>query len=244
MEPPLLLHLLLLDGKGGLISRICESAKANSAAPLQDALEAHLKSSPKVHGAQPTMGQGMLSLLRKASDLRREMSDSFIALEHLVLAAVAQPSGPLKKAFSDVGLDQKNVRDAITKIRGNKQVTSRSSEQTYEALSKYARDLTKAAENGQLDPVIGRDSEIRKTIQILSRRTKNNPILLGEPGVGKTAIAEGLAQRIISGDVPDTLKGRTLMSLDMGALLAGAKFKGEFEERLKAVLGEVQAAGT
>jgi len=242
MEPPLLIHLLLLDGKGGLISRICESAKPNSAAPLQEALEVHLKSLPKVHGAQPTMGQSMLTLLRKAGDLRREMKDDFIALEHLLLAAVQQPSGPMKKALSDVGLDEKNLKEAVSKIRGNKKVTSRSSEQTYEALSKYARDLTKAAEDGQLDPVIGRDNEIRKTIQILSRRTKNNPILLGEPGVGKTAIAEGLAQRIISGDVPDTLKGRTLMSLDMGALLAGAKFKGEFEERLKAVLGEVQAA--
>lgn len=238
-----MIHLLLLDGKGGLISRICESAKPNSAGPLQEALEQYLKSVPKVHGTQPTMGQNMLALLRTASDLRREMQDSHIALEHLLLAAVQLSSNdPLKKALNNVGLDKKNIKEAVNKIRGNKKVTSRSSEGTYEALSKYARDLTKAAEHGELDPVIGRDNEIRKTIQILSRRTKNNPILLGEPGVGKTAIAEGLAQRIISGDVPDTLKGRTLMSLDMGALLAGAKFKGEFEERLKAVLGEVQAA--
>jgi ATP-dependent Clp protease ATP-binding subunit ClpB len=188
------------------------------------------------------MGQSMLALLRSASDFRRDMKDGFIAIEHLFLAMANLSSGPLKKALNDAGLEFVKLREAVTKIRGNRKVTSRNSEQTYESLTKYARDLTKAAADGQLDPVIGRDNEIRKTIQILSRRTKNNPILLGEPGVGKTAIAEGLAQRIISGDVPDTLKGRILMSLDMGALLAGAKFRGEFEERLKAVLAEVQAS--
>ena len=144
--------------------------------------------------------------------------------------------------FNNNGITPAKLKDAVNSIRGNNKVTSRNPENSYEALKQYARDLTEAAAEGKLDPVIGRDEEIRRAIQILSRRTKNNPILLGEPGVGKTAIAEGLAQRIVSGDVPETLKGRKLMSLDMGALIAGAKFRGEFEERLKAVLAEVQSS--
>jgi len=177
----------------------------------------------------------------KASNIKKDYGDQYVSIEHLVLA-LAETDGYVKKMFNNNGITAAKLKDAVTSIRGNNKVTSRNPENSYEALKQYARDLTEAAAEGKLDPVIGRDEEIRRAIQILSRRTKNNPILLGEPGVGKTAIAEGLAQRIVSGDVPETLKGRKLMSLDMGALIAGAKFRGEFEERLKAVLAEVQSS--
>jgi len=174
-----------------------------------------------------------MECITKAGTLKTEFGDSFISVEHLFLAA-AETTGFSQQVFKEAGVPLSKLKDAVKEIRGDKKVTTRNPEVAYEALDKYARDLTAAALEGKLDPVIGRDDEIRRTIQILSRRTKNNPILIGEPGVGKTAIAEGLAQRIISGDVPETLKNRRLMSLDMGALVAGAKFRGEFEERLKA----------
>lgn len=238
METPLLLHLLFAEGRAGLCSRICETASTGSSDKIQQALEKHIKSQPKVSGSQPVMGRSLLALFQDAAELRKQMGDSYISIEHLVLAAAKSTT------YFKGDMAYKDIEEAVVKIRGgpNKKITSRNPEVTYEALSKYARDLTEAAKEGKLDPVIGRDGEIRRTIQILSRRTKNNPVLLGEPGVGKTAVAEGLAQRIISGDVPDTLKNRTLMSLDMGLLVAGAKFRGEFEERLKAVLNEVQSA--
>merc|ERR1711871_1876970 len=182
-----------------------------------------------------------MGTLKKAMEYKREFGDSFISIEHLVLA-IADIDGPVKTELRNMKIDVKQLKDAVQAIRGNNKVTSRNPEAAYEALDKYATDLTGAAAEGKLDPVIGRDDEIRRAIQILSRRTKNNPILLGEPGVGKTAIAEGLAQRIVDGDVPDTLKGRQLLSLDLGALVAGAKYRGEFEERLKAVLKEVTDA--
>ena len=182
-----------------------------------------------------------MQCLSKAADYKRQFGDQFISVEHIVLA-LADTDGYSKKAFQDAGVTIVKLKEAIASIRGNNKVTSRAAEETYQALEKYSRDLTKAAMEGKLDPVIGRDDEIRRAIQILSRRTKNNPILLGEPGVGKTAIAEGLAQRIVNGDVPEPLKDRKLVSLDMGALIAGAKYRGEFEERLKAVLNEVQSA--
>merc|ERR1711871_1130901 len=182
-----------------------------------------------------------MGTLKKAMEYKREFGDSFITIEHLVLS-IADIDGPVKSELRKMKITQESLKDAVKQIRGKNKVTSRNPEAAYEALDKYARDLTAAAREGKLDPVIGRDDEIRRAIQILSRRTKNNPILLGEPGVGKTAIAEGLAQRIVDGDVPDTLKGRQLLSLDLGALVAGAKFRGEFEERLKAVLNEVQQA--
>jgi ATP-dependent Clp protease ATP-binding subunit ClpB len=187
------------------------------------------------------MGQSIGECLAKASSFKKEFDDQFISIEHLLLAA--QGVDPFtKKILNTMKCSPEILKGAIEEIRGNHKVDSRNAEAQYEALKKYAVDLTESARDSKLDPVIGRDEEIRRTIQILSRRTKNNPILLGDPGVGKTAIAEGLAQRIVSGDVPDTLKDRQLMSLDMGALLAGAKFKGEFEERLKAVLSEVKSA--
>jgi ATP-dependent Clp protease ATP-binding subunit ClpB len=186
-------------------------------------------------------GSSALQCLKKAGDLKVNFGDQFISVEHLLLAT-ADMDGFLKSLFREVGSSLEELREATNEVRGDNKVTSRNPEASYEALEKYSRDLTKAAKEGKLDPVIGRDEEIRRTIQILSRRTKNNPILLGEPGVGKTAIAEGLAQRIVNGDVPDSLKHRKLVSLDMGALIAGAKYRGEFEERLKAVLNEVQSA--
>ena len=182
-----------------------------------------------------------MDLLSKAQGIKAEYGDSFVSVEHLLLAA-ADTDGYSKQVFKEVGADVTQLKAAVNEIRGKNKVTSRNPEASYEALDKYATDLTGAAAEGKLDPVIGRDDEIRRAIQILSRRTKNNPILLGEPEVGKTAIAEGLAQRIVDGDVPDTLKGRRLLSLDLGALVAGAKYRGEFEERLKAVLKEVTEA--
>jgi len=237
VEAPLLLRALL-DEKEGLAWRILIKAGVKGETVVSN-LDSFLGKQPRVSDtSNKSMGRTMVDCLAKASSLKREFGDSFISVEHLVLAA-ADTEGYSKKVFTEAGTTLAKLKEAVIAIRGDNKVTSRTPEVSYEALSKYARDLTEAARQGKLDPVIGRDDEIRRTIQILSRRTKNNPILLGEPGVGKTAIAEGLAQRIVSGDVPETLKGRTLMSLDMGALVAGAKFRGEFEERLKAVLSEV-----
>ena len=237
VEAPLLLRALL-DEKEGLAWRILIKAGVKGETVVSN-LDSFLGKLPRVSDtSNKSMGRTMVDCLAKASSLKREFGDSFISVEHLVLAA-ADTEGYSKKVFAEAGTTLAKLKEAVIAIRGDNKVTSRTPEVSYEALSKYARDLTEAARQGKLDPVIGRDDEIRRAIQILSRRTKNNPILLGEPGVGKTAIAEGLAQRIVSGDVPETLKGRTLMSLDMGALVAGAKFRGEFEERLKAVLSEV-----
>lgn len=205
-------------------------------------LEDYLKVQPRVTDTSTkSLGRTAVETLSKANELKREFGDQFVSVEHLLLA-ISSAEGFTKKLFKDVGSGFDKLKDAAMQIRGSNKVTSRNPEASYEALKQYSRDLTEAAREGKLDPVIGRDEEIRRTIQILSRRTKNNPILLGEPGVGKTAIAEGLAQRIVNGDVPDPLKNRQLVSLDMGALIAGAKFRGEFEERLKAVLKEVQDA--
>lgn len=183
-------------------------------------------------------GKSASDLLDNAEKQRKSYGDDYISTEHLVLA-FAQDTHFGRGLYQEVGLTEKALKETIEKIRGSQKVIDRNPEGKYEALEKYGRDLTKAAREGKLDPVIGRDDEIRRTVQILSRRTKNNPVLIGEPGVGKTAIAEGLAQRIINGDVPESLKDRQLVSLDMGALIAGAKLRGEFEERLKAVLKEV-----
>lgn len=241
LEATHLLRALLDEGPSGLAQRVISKAGVDCSS-VDTKLEAYLKKQPRISDtSQKNMGKSLLETLTKANNLKREFGDQFISIETM-LVSCAETEGYTKKVFSEVGSSAAKIKEAATAIRGTNTVTSRNPENTYEALSKYSRDLTEAAREGKLDPVIGRDEEIRRAIQILSRRTKNNPILLGEPGVGKTAIAEGLAQRIVSGDVPETLKGRTLCSLDMGALIAGAKFRGEFEERLKAVLNEVQSA--
>ncbi|NLI63354.1 MAG: ATP-dependent chaperone ClpB [Bacteroidales bacterium] len=206
---------------------------------IQNIVEKEASSYPKVSGGNPYMSSSLNEVFQKATQLASEMKDEFVSLEHLLLALVVVQSNA-STILKDAGVNEKNMRAAIDDLRQGQRVTSQTSEDTYQSLEKYATNLISAARNGKLDPVIGRDEEIRRVLQILSRRTKNNPILIGEPGTGKTAIVEGLANRILRGDVPENLKNKQIYSLDMGALVAGAKYKGEFEERLKSVINEVK----
>ena len=205
---------------------------------LNDALDEQIKSFPKVSGSNVYLSNAANNTLQKAQSYLKEFKDEFISVEHILLGILAS-ADKTAALLKDQGVTEKDLKKAIKDLRGDTKVTDQNAEATYQALNKYARNLNQYAESGKLDPVIGRDEEIRRVIQILSRRTKNNPILIGEPGVGKTAIAEGIAFRIIKGDVPENLKSKVVYSLDMGALIAGAKYKGEFEERLKAVIKEV-----
>ena len=205
---------------------------------VQHAVDAQIGSLPKVQGGEPYLGRETNSILTKAEDIAKKNGDEFVALEPLLQAILSTPC-TASKILKDAGMTEKELATAIQELRGGNKVHSQSSEDTYQSLSKYARNLVDEARAGKLDPVIGRDDEIRRVLQILSRRTKNNPILIGEPGTGKTAIVEGLAHRILRGDVPENLRDKQLYSLDMGALVAGAKYKGEFEERLKSVVNEV-----
>ena len=233
--------LALLEQDSGLISTIINKTGANATA-LTGMFRTAVSSLPVVSGDTESlyMSEELANAMAYAEKAAADMKDQYISVEHIMLGIIKKPSKTVKQILATAGVDEKSFREALKSIRGSANANSDDPESTYDVLKKYGRDLTEMARMRKLDPVIGRDDEIRSVIQILSRKTKNNPCLIGEPGVGKTAVAEGLALRIVKGDVPDNLKDKTVFSLDMGSLVAGAKYRGEFEERLKAVLGEVQ----